>query len=267
MKKQLEASRCLEVSIQTVTNGSGDPVVLLSGSGGNVKTYDKIVPILIREGFQTVVVHPRGSGESRGPLVQLTMHDLATDVAGVIQSLGVDCAHVVGNAFGNRVARCLATDYPQLVRTVVLLGAGGYALPEITARRTHRKIYQTTLPFDERFEAFRTSMFSPSTSRDVVMTTFQEREHSIATALAHGVANRATPPEEWLLMPSYHGPVLIIQGLDDVLALPTNGRYVKEHLGERVTLVELENAGHVLVYEHPERVGSIVASYLREHST
>ena len=63
------------------------------------------------------------------------MHDLAADVAGVLEA--VDCgaaAHLVGHAFGNRVARCLAVDRPSLVRSVTLLAAGGLIGPTNATR-------------------------------------------------------------------------------------------------------------------------------------
>src|SRR4051794_41857316 len=67
----------------------------------------------------------RGVGGSRGSLDGATLHDLAGDVAGVIKAIGCGPAHLVGHAFGNRIARCLAVDQPPLVRSVTLLAAGG----------------------------------------------------------------------------------------------------------------------------------------------
>jgi pimeloyl-ACP methyl ester carboxylesterase len=71
----------------------------------------------------------RGAGESRGPIDGVTVHDLAADVAGVLEAVGCGPAHLVGHAFGNRVARCLAADRPSLVRRVALLAAGGLIGP------------------------------------------------------------------------------------------------------------------------------------------
>src|SRR5437868_14265211 len=71
----------------------------------------------------------RGTGESRGSLDGRSLHDLAVDVAGVLEALDCGPAHLVGLAFGNRVARCLAVDRPSLVRSVTLLAAGGLIGP------------------------------------------------------------------------------------------------------------------------------------------
>ena len=71
----------------------------------------------------------RGAGESTGVLNPLTMHDLAGDVAAVIEYLGAP-ALVLGWAFGNRVARCTASDFPDLVEKLILVCAGGQVEPD-----------------------------------------------------------------------------------------------------------------------------------------
>jgi pimeloyl-ACP methyl ester carboxylesterase len=50
-----------------------------------------------------------------------TYHDFAADVAGVIEQLAGDRpVHLLGHAFGNRIARTPANDRPELVRSVIL---------------------------------------------------------------------------------------------------------------------------------------------------
>src|SRR5438477_3312757 len=79
----------------------------------------------------------RGVGGSCGSLDGATLHDLASDVAGVIKAIGCGPAHLVGHAFGNRIARCLAVDQPPLVRSVTLLAAGGLIAPPTGPIGTH----------------------------------------------------------------------------------------------------------------------------------
>ena len=66
----------------------------------------------------------RVAGKSTGVLDPLTMHDLASDVAAVIEYLGAP-ATVLGNTFGNRVARCTTGDFPDLVEKLILVSTGG----------------------------------------------------------------------------------------------------------------------------------------------
>src|SRR5206468_11758999 len=102
--------------LEAAIYGAGDTVVLLPGGGCSIRYFDAFARRLTEVGFRAVAINPRGVGESTGPLAGLTLHDLAADVAGVIQALDGSPAHVLGLAFRNRLARCLPTAHPALVR-------------------------------------------------------------------------------------------------------------------------------------------------------
>src|SRR6201998_4593796 len=114
-----------DATLECTVCGSGAPVVLLANAGCSTGYFDQLARALVTGGFQTISINMRGVGGSRGSLDGGTLHDLAGDVAGVIKAIGRGPAHLVGHAFGNRIARCLAVDQPPLVRTVTLLAAGG----------------------------------------------------------------------------------------------------------------------------------------------
>lgn len=228
--------------IEVGTLGKGPLVVLLSGRGG--APTERLLPLasaLADAGFSVVAVNPRGVGGSRGPTRGLTLHDLAGDVAAVIRHFGAS-AHVVGAALGNRVARCLATDSPELVRSVVLLAAGGLLPP---------------VPKHER-EA-RAAGAGADDFRDPILTA----EASWPEAgRSHARAAAATPLAEW--WSGGEAQILVVQGLEDVIAVPENGRRLKAEHPERVRLVEVERAGHGVVDDRADVAIPAVLSFLRE---
>ena len=59
--------------------------------------------------------------------------------------------------------------------------------------------------------------------------------------------------------------MLIIQGLDDKTAPPENGIRMKAEFGDRITLVNLPNAGHAMGLEKPEETAAALLSFLRSH--
>jgi len=75
-------------------------------------------------------------------------------------------------------------------------------------------------------------------------------------------AARATPHEQWWTSGS--ADILIVQGREDRMAPPENGRALARSLGPRVRLVEVEHAGHALLPEQPERVCAEVVRFLAE---
>ena len=111
--------------IEFLAEGSGDPVVLVPGLGLDTSYFADLSRRLARAGFRAIAVNPRGAGASTGSSDGVTLHTLAADVAAVMDGLPVRPAHLVGHGFGNRVARCLITDRPDLVRSIVLLGGAG----------------------------------------------------------------------------------------------------------------------------------------------
>jgi pimeloyl-ACP methyl ester carboxylesterase len=107
----MQQHRNIEVggaTLECTLYGSGTPVVLLANAGCSTGYFDDLARVLAAGGLQAICVNMRGTGESRGSLDGITVHDLAADVAGVLEALDRGPAHLVGHAFGNRVARCLA---------------------------------------------------------------------------------------------------------------------------------------------------------------
>src|SRR5262249_38760817 len=107
------------VTIDLITEGRGPPIVLLPSRGRDSEDYDEVAAARAREGFRVRRPQPRGMHASRGPLEGITLHDLARDVATVIERENTGPAVIVGHAYGNWVARMTAVDYPKLVRGVV----------------------------------------------------------------------------------------------------------------------------------------------------
>ena len=70
-------------------------------------------------------------------MTNITLHDLARDIAEVVEKIGNGRAVIVGHAYGNWVARMTAADHPKLVRGVVIAAAAAkqYA-PELTTAVT-----------------------------------------------------------------------------------------------------------------------------------
>jgi len=117
------------VHLRATAFGEGQPVVLLPGLGRAPSDLAPLADILANAGYSVLLPEPRGIGASRGPLEGLTLHDLATDVATLLERWTAGPATIVGHAFGNRIARTLAADWPGLVSAVVLLSSSGKVQP------------------------------------------------------------------------------------------------------------------------------------------
>ncbi len=213
---------------------------------------------LATAGFRAVAVNPRGVSASTGSLEGLTLHHLAADIAGVIEALADASVHVLGHAFGNRIARCLAADRPDLVHSVILLAAGGLVGPDPETHAPLQRLLHQDITEAERLALMKTLYLSSASDPRVMLP----MEQWPAVAAAQIAASQATPLEDW--WEGGTAPLLVVQGLDDRRAVPGNGRALRDQMGARVRLVEIPQAGHLALLEQPQAVAEAVITFLRE---
>jgi pimeloyl-ACP methyl ester carboxylesterase len=244
------------VQIEIKLNGDKEPlVIMLPGHSRGADDFDELASLLADSGWRTAAVNPRGAGKSTGPMENLTLHDLASDVAMIIESLEGAPAALIGHAFGNRIARCLAADRPDLVSCVILLAAGGKVppLPEYIEAMT---ILGSKPGPEERSSAMRAAYFAQDSDPTPWLSGFYQD-----TGRAQGQAGRNTPLEEW--WSGGEAPMLVLQGKEDVCAPPANGHQLKKEYGDRIEVVDIPNAAHALLFEQPEIIAGRINDFLR----
>jgi pimeloyl-ACP methyl ester carboxylesterase len=249
-----------EAMLEAVINGVGETVVLLPAGSHHLSYLAPLAQQLAAAGFRTVAVNFRGVGASTGPVDGITLHHLAADVAGVIEALAVTPAHVVGHAFGSRVARCLAADRPELVRRVVLPAAGGLVPTDPEARRAAYRLRHETLTEAERLALQQAAYLSPAS--DPRLMAQVEKSPLWDEGDLTETVSQATPVAEWWAGGT--APILVVQGLDDRRAPPGNGWALRDQVGERMRVVDIPQAGHFLVLEQSHAVAEAVTVFLRE---
>lgn len=110
-------------------SGSGDQnVVLVHGSGPGVTSYANwrlVLPELGKH-FHCIAPDMVGFGYSERPAdVKYGLDTWADQTLGVMDALGIEKAHLIGNSFGGAIALRLATKNPDRVDKLVLMGSMG----------------------------------------------------------------------------------------------------------------------------------------------
>ena len=114
--------------------GSGDPLLFISGSHGDLRNRPNQFDTVLAERFDLISYDQRGLGQTDNPPGEFTMVDYAEDAATLLAHLDVGSVPVVGVSFGGMVAQELAVRYPEQVSKLVLActssgGAGGASYP------------------------------------------------------------------------------------------------------------------------------------------
>ena len=108
--------------------GAGAPVVLLHGGGpgaSGVSNYSRNIDALA-ENFRVIVPDMPGYGRSAKGVDRTDPFGyLADHIRGMLDQLGIERAHLVGNSYGGACALRLALDTPERVDRLVLMGPGG----------------------------------------------------------------------------------------------------------------------------------------------
>ena len=105
------------------------PVVVFSNSiGTTLEMWDGQVPALA-ERYRCLRYDTRGHG--RSPVVDrpVGIDDLAGDLAGLLDALGIAKAHVVGLSLGGMTAQALALKYPERLDRLVLMATAAWLPP------------------------------------------------------------------------------------------------------------------------------------------
>jgi pimeloyl-ACP methyl ester carboxylesterase len=111
----------IELEVQD-NEGNGPAIVFLHFSGANLMMWLPARPYF-QSHYRLVLPDLRGHGRSDKPASGYHMDDMANDVAGVMQALGIERFSVVGSSLGAEVGLSLAAHYPERLRTLVCDGA------------------------------------------------------------------------------------------------------------------------------------------------
>jgi 3-oxoadipate enol-lactonase len=129
--------------------GEGDTVILLHNGFSCGKMWERIAPLLMAAGLRVLVYDRRGYGQSDGGS-DFETHYIGTDfrdaavtaLAGLVDYLGVETFHIVGQCEGGVVGVDYAVRYPD--RVLTLTTASTLCFSEMTLEAFNRLKFPPT---------------------------------------------------------------------------------------------------------------------------
>jgi 4,5:9,10-diseco-3-hydroxy-5,9,17-trioxoandrosta-1(10),2-diene-4-oate hydrolase len=237
--------------------GTGEPVVLLHGGGPGASgwsNFGRNLPVFA-ERYRTLVVDQPGYGQSEKPPVTSQYYTFSADaLLKLLDEVGVERAHFVGNSLGGGTAVRFALRYPDRAGRLVLMAPGGLGLNVFAPDPTEgvKRLYQFAAPpgpSKEKLAAFlRTLVYDQSLVTDELV---EERfaaasDPESLRAMASMGASFAADPEEGMLYREAHRlrqRVLLVWGREDRVN-PLDGALVALKVIPRAQLHVFGRCGH-----------------------
>lgn len=101
-------------------HGEGEPLICIMGITAPGEVWEAHVEVW-SQSYQCITPDNRGVGLSDKPEGDYSSAMMADDYAGLMDSLGIEKAHVVGCSMGSIIAQQLALRHPEKVKNVVLM--------------------------------------------------------------------------------------------------------------------------------------------------
>jgi 2-hydroxymuconate-semialdehyde hydrolase len=229
------------------------------------ETYRCIAPDMIGFGDSTHPADPPQGISAFGELRVATLW-------GLLDALGLDRVHLVGNSMGGMIALKMVLERPERIGHVTLMGSGGAPVPPMANLIKMIGFYDdpsadsmtdllTAFVYDPSL--FGAELRSIAEARLPRATRADVRRSHLATFnFAAGTPMRFSAEE----LAGITNEVLVIHGRDDTIISPDNSKFFFEHL-PNAELHIFGRCGHWTQIEQPHRFQATLAAFLATRGT
>jgi 2-hydroxy-6-oxonona-2,4-dienedioate hydrolase len=255
------------------TGGDGDAVVLLHGSGPGASgwsNFHRNVDPLAAAGYRVVLLDFPGWNRSDAIVCTTSRSELnARALKGLMDALGLDKAHLVGNSMGAHSAIAFALAHGAHVGKLVLMGGGtGGVSPFVPMPTEGIKLIQAVYraPTLENLKRLlQVFVYDPSSLTDELMRSrldnmLARREH-LDNFVRSTEANPRQFPDVGHRLGEISAPALVVWGRDDRFVPLDVGLRLLAGL-QRADLHVFSRCGHWAQWEHADKFNRLVLDFL-----
>ncbi len=251
-----------EIDLNYLRTGGDKPtVVLLHGLMMNGACWTPLARTL-EEDYDVVMPDARGHGNSEAPDHGYSYYDLAADVIGLIDELGLIAPVLIGHSMGGMTAAMVASRNSNQLQGLVLVD------PTFLTPQRQREVHESDVAEQHRRilnrprEDLLAEMWGRHNncrSHEVIELFVQARFQTSIRAF-----EVLTPPnpDYMQLINTLDIPTLLVVG--DVGSVVTLEMATElAGLNQCLEVVQIEEAGHGVPYDQPERFSAVVQTFLR----
>jgi 4,5:9,10-diseco-3-hydroxy-5,9,17-trioxoandrosta-1(10),2-diene-4-oate hydrolase len=260
--------------------GSGPAAVMLHGGGpgaSGVSNYSRNIDALAQH-FRVIVPDMPGYGRSVKGVDQADPFGYLADmIRGLLDELGVETAHLIGNSYGGAAALRLALDTPHRVDKLVLMGPGGIGTTRgvpTSGLKNLLSYYGGDGPSREKLESFiRNYLVYDGASVPDALIDLRYAASIDPDVVANPPLQRPSGPRAlWRMDLTRDGclktlktPTLVLWGRDDKVNRPAGGPMLLNTM-PNAELVMTSHTGHWMQWERAELFNQLVTEFLSAES-
>jgi 3-oxoadipate enol-lactonase len=236
-------------------------VVLTHGAGGSHAAWFQQVPALAAAGYRVITWDSRGFGRSTYDTGVLGSAAAVADLAAVLDAVGVERAHLVGQSMGGWWVTAFALAHPDRMLSLTLSNTVGGLWTDELAR--HFASFVAAAPGADDGQMGVHSALAPSfVTRDPERAFLYQQLNTFHTPpLAAIAAALSGGRVEHAALEALSIPTLVITGSDDVLFPAALVRDSASRLTD-VTIVEIADAGHSPYFERPDEYNAALVQHI-----
>jgi aminoacrylate hydrolase len=254
------------ITLNVEERGSGPAFIFIPGLAGLLNAWEYQIAELSRR-YRCITFDHRGTGDSDKPAFGYSTEVVARDVIDLMNTLGIDRAHMAGTSTGGCVLQNLAIDHPGRVRCCVFSNTWVKADEYITRVQATRKRIALAYGPEEYVKVSSLFTNGPMQFRydlDKVMALEQRSLQTVAdvAVLAQRLEMTLTHDRS-LDLATIANPSLIVGTRDDA----TVPFYQSEDLHRAIAgsrLVIIEEGGHYSYRRHWQQWNRMMDAFLRE---
>src|SRR4051812_37922446 len=253
--------------------GKGRPLLVLNGFGATSADWDPCFINRLASSNELILLNNRGIGGSTDDRQSFAIAKLATDVAHVIDSLGIERANVMGWSMGGFIAQAFALNYADRVDKLVLLSTdSGGIEADLASPDVWSKLVDTSDTPNERARRLFFLLF-PNEAAESFYRRFGDIVAAARAQLPAELLNRqAAAMDAWhrngvaRQLGEIRVPVLIAIGTEDIV-IPASNALKLVNAIPGAWLAQFPHSGHAFIAQYPRELADLINSFFALSAT